>query len=366
NHGVKVVISIENNSSEEFYNFLLDSHARKTFYNQLDQITREYMLDGVNINFEHLPVPSRNTMLNDFLLEMHILLSIINPGAEVSFTGPAINAGGWDFTGLAAACDYIFIMGYDFKGGWSDHSGPSAPLTGGYYNLTRTLKKEYEDVVATHPEKLILGIPYYGNKWLTNSREPRALVVEHARTYRYRDLIDEAQYYGILWDSISQTPWYIIEEDNKIYQVWFDNRESLALKYDLADTYDIKGVGIWALGYDRDYTELWDELRLRYLDTSSKHVSVFDSQTTTLIYPNPFDNEAKLNFKAPVEGVLTLRVFDNMGKQQSIRQFDYGQPGNPSTYYLGSDLSNGNYFVKMVFESEQKLTKQGFKILKLR
>ena len=365
NHGVKIIISLENSNSEEFYNFLLDSHARKTFYNQLDQITREYMLDGVNINFEHLPVPSRNTMLNDFLLEMHDLLSIINPGAEVSFSGPAINAGGWDFAGLAASCDYIFIMGYDFKGAWSDHTGASAPLTGGFYNLTRTLEKEYADVVTTHPEKLILGIPYFGNKWLTNSREPHTEAIEHIRTYRYRKLIDESKEYGLLWDSVSQTPWYIIEENNNIYQVWFDNRESLALKYDLADSYNIKGVGMWALGYDRDYTELWDELRSRYLDTSSKKDTPRAQEPQIKVAPNPFVNETHISFQAAASGNMIIRIFDSQGKQKSITRQTYDLPFETVSFTIGTNLPQGSYYVRIIFESEHNSVKKTSRILKI-
>jgi len=101
-HGVRVIITVDNDSSEEFYQFLLDSHARKTFYQHIESLVIEYKLDGVNVNFEHLPIPSRNTMLNDFLLEMHDLLTIITPWAEVSFTVRAIDGGGLDFSGLGA------------------------------------------------------------------------------------------------------------------------------------------------------------------------------------------------------------------------------------------------------------------------
>ncbi|MBT3241788.1 MAG: T9SS type A sorting domain-containing protein [Bacteroidetes bacterium] len=352
-NGVKVVISIVNYDSEEFYDFLLDSHARKTFYNDLELLVRDNHLDGVNIDFEHLPIPNRNNMLNDFLLEMHDLLNLITPGAEVSFAGPAINAGGWDFVGLAASCDYIFIMGYDFKGGWSDNAGPSSPLTGGYYNLTRTLEKEYEDVVSTNPEKLILGVPYFGNKWITNSIDAKSGVVEHVRAYRYRDLIIEGLSSGMLWHDDSNTSWYIkIGGDNTIYQTWFDTRQSLALKYDLADSYDIKGVGIWALGYDRDHPELWNELRSRYLDTSSKTVESAKQKSEFNIYPNPFVSLSNISFNLIEGGSLTIRIYNQQGKLVAQVARGHFEPGKHSISKWGSDLPVGSYYCQFIHTVE--------------
>jgi len=345
-HGVRVIITVDNDSSEEFYQFLLDSHARKTFYQHIESLVIEYKLDGVNVNFEHLPIPSRNTMLNDFLLEMHDLLTIITPWAEVSFTGPAIDAGGWDFTGLAASCDYIFIMGYDFKGGWSDETGPSAPLTGGFYNLTRTLEKEYDDVVANTPEKLILGFPYYGNKWESASLEPYSPVVDHVNAYRYRDLIDEGLYHGLLWDSISQTPWYRYTENEKYYQVWFETRESLSLKYDLIDKHQIKGLGIWALGYDRDHAELWDEIRERYFDTSSRSGMKGNETLKLNCYPNPSSEWLHISIHTPSLAPIHLTIYSASGNLIENKTIDSSLPGDYHLNYSIEHLPDGIYIIQ--------------------
>ena len=73
------------------------------------------------------------------------------PDAEISFAGPAVNWGGWQFTGLAEACDYIFIMGYSFYGSWSTTTGPCAPLMGGSINISNTVNTQYSSVVQSHP-----------------------------------------------------------------------------------------------------------------------------------------------------------------------------------------------------------------------
>jgi hypothetical protein len=40
-------------------------------------------------------------------------------------------------------------------------------------------------------------------------------------------------------------------------QTWFDDEQSLSLKYALARGNNLGGVGMWALGYDAGRTELW-------------------------------------------------------------------------------------------------------------
>ncbi len=84
----------------------------------------------------------------------------INEDLEVSYAAPAVNWGGWDLTGLANSCDYLFVMGYDFYGSWSSNAGPTAPLVGGSYNVTNTIYTQYANVSTFYPEKIILGVPY--------------------------------------------------------------------------------------------------------------------------------------------------------------------------------------------------------------
>ena len=67
----------------------------------------------------------------------------VSPDLEVSYASPAVNWGGWDLTGLAESCDYLFVMGYDFYGSWSSVTGPTAPLkTNTPYNITNTIDVE--------------------------------------------------------------------------------------------------------------------------------------------------------------------------------------------------------------------------------
>ena len=264
NEGVKVIMVAVNFNRDAIHTLLTDASAKNNFFRQAKTKINQYKLDGINVDFEGLYSADRGSLLNNFMKDLTDYMHREVPGSEVSFAGPAVNWGGWDLAGLANSCDYIFIMGYAFYGSWSSTSGPGAPLTGGSYNITNTVTVQYAQVTENHPEKLILGVPYYGTRWQTADNRAYSSTVDYINHPRFVTAIKEGENYGLNWDGKSQTPWYAYQIGNDWYQVWFDSRYSLGLKYDLADTKNLRGVGMWALGYDLDRSDLWNELRVRY------------------------------------------------------------------------------------------------------
>jgi len=325
-NGVKVILSTTNFEASQMHQLLNSDAAKQNLFANLKNKVTTYKLDGVNIDFEEYYPADRGDLLNGFMAELTNYLHKEIPGCEVSFAGPSVNWGGWKVTGLANACDYIFIMGYAFAGSWSEYSGSNAPLFGDTYCIANTLSNLYADVIKNDPQKLILGVPYYGNKWRTKTEEPHAAVVSYSNSTRYFDDFAQAQKYGLLWENIDKTPWYRWQQnDTTWYQVWFDNDSSLGLKYDLAKTYNLKGVGMWALGYDSNRTELWNTIEKRFLVSGlNKHDIVEPKFELSQNYPNPFNPETVISYQvaAPLnlpEGetfiFVTLKVFNILGKE---------------------------------------------------
>ena len=52
--------------------------------------------------------------------------------------------------------------------------------------------------------------------------------------------------------------------DNTTKEIWFDDDYTLGKKFDYAISKKLKGVGVWALGYDNGYEELWDVIDDRF------------------------------------------------------------------------------------------------------
>ncbi|MDP3149205.1 MAG: glycosyl hydrolase family 18 protein [Ignavibacteria bacterium] len=316
-NGVKVILSTTNFEASQMRQLLNSDSAKQNLFLNLKNKVEAYKLDGVNIDFEEYYSADRGDLLNNFMKQLTDSLHAAIPNCEVSFAGPAVNWSGWKLAGLANACDYIFIMGYAFAGSWSDYTGSNAPLLGGTYNITNTITKQYADVIKTNPKKLILGVPYYGNKWTTRSSTPHDSTISYGKTTRFRDDVTASQTYGLLWENTEKTPWYRWKlNDTTWYQVWFDNDTSLGMKYDLAKANNLKGIGMWALGYDGSRTELWDAIEKHVVEVDAAESEIVaDKFILSQNYPNPFNPETIISWQSAVGSYVTLKVFDVLGNE---------------------------------------------------
>jgi spore germination protein YaaH len=260
-NGVKVILTAILFSGNDIHTLITTPAYKNTFFLNIKNKILEGNADGVNIDFESLNNADKGTNIVTFMHDLTTYLHNEIPGSEVSYAGPAVNwSGYWDLVGLANACDYIFIMGYAFAGSWNSNSGPMAPLTGGSINITNTVNTQYGTITQNNPHKLILGLPYYGYEWITSGGQARASVISGEGSTFYHEYQSGANTYGEIWDAQSQSPWYKYYDGDDWHQVWCDNDSSLGLKYDLAQSNNLKGVGMWALGYDEERMELWHEL----------------------------------------------------------------------------------------------------------
>ncbi|MCB9250346.1 MAG: hypothetical protein H6613_18240 [Ignavibacteriales bacterium] len=92
-------------------------------------------------------------------------------------------------------------MGYDFYGSWSSTTGPTAPLTGGSYNVSNTINTQYGTLSTFYPEKLILGVPYFGPHWETANSNEGSAINKFVTSVRFRDAQPLSETYGIKWST---------------------------------------------------------------------------------------------------------------------------------------------------------------------
>ena len=371
--GVKAIMTVVNFDAPTINKFLSDEELAQTLMENIYSVINEYKLDGVNIDFEAMYNSDEGEPINNFMSGLSDYLKSQNENLEISFAAPAINWNDdWNFDGLAAACDYIFIMGYDFYGSWSDVTGPVAPLTGGTYNvnLQRTIYEDYWGVVQTSPEKLILGVPYYGTYWTCESDEENSDVIEFIDNLKYRTIKNNFFDSQLNWSDEYKTPW-LVWEDSTWNQIWFDDDSSLAMKYDLVLDNNLKGAGMWALGYDDGYAELWETLDEKFGDSNSGVELVSDDEVELLLeqnYPNPFGAESSttVRFGFPngsrlenglIVSHITLKLFNSLGEEVAalvkgnklagLYEITFSMPPNlPSGVYFYSLNSNGVVLTK--------------------
>ncbi len=352
NNNIKLVMSVSNFDPAQIHKLLTVNEMQDKLFAEIADTIRIYNFAGINIDFENLLASDRGTLINNFMKSLgDYLKSLYN--VEVSFDSPAVNNGGWDFTALSNSCDYLFVMGYDFYGSSSTTTGPSAPLTGAVASITNSFKQYYGNVQS---DKLILGVPYYGNYWRTDSQSPYASVTPYdsarssndwvAPVLRYNEIIPKYSSGQKMWDIVSGTPW-IRWQDTRWNQIWYDDENSLSDKLNFALTKKLKGIGIWALGYDDGRTELWNAIESKLVTGIEKQKnSLPDKIILHQNFPNPFNPSTVISFELPAPAFVSLNVYDQLGRKVAALSNGFQQAGLHKFVYDIKNMSSasGIYF----------------------
>ncbi|MHB8132345.1 MAG: glycosyl hydrolase family 18 protein [Mobilitalea sp.] len=354
-NNVKLIMTVSNFNSDEIHSLLTDNGKRKNLFKNIANTIIQVGYSGMIIDFENVNAGNdRQYAFKNFIRLLKQELNVF-PSFELSVALPANGSGDWDFTGIAEYCDFVFIMGYDYYGSWSSTTGPSAPLTGTTFYLKKDIDEYYKDVA---PQKIILGVPYYGNIWDVNSGEPYADAnsfngVNQTNNWQaslfYKDIVSNYSSYEKLFDDVSSTSWMRYKESDSTWkQIWYDDTTSLALKYDWVLQKDFKGIGIWALGYDDGRTELWDLIYNKFFKPTSVTIDepINYGYELKQNYPNPFNPSTIIKYNMPAAGYVSLKIYDMLGREIYNLVNGYKTAGEYSVEFRvkSKEFSSGVYF----------------------
>lgn len=252
--------------------FLGSSTSKQTLITNLINAVQQRNAKGVNIDFEGVP-NAQSAAFTSFMISLCNQMHASVPNSEVSIALPAVNWNNtYDVTSMAPYVDLFCIMGYDYYWSGSTTAGPTDPLynfqTSYNYTLTKSITYYLDNGVPK--SKLVLGLPYYGREWPTSaSTVPSATTATGVtRTYDYVRTNSTGNYNTAQWDANSFTPYYTYNNGNW-NQCFINSAWSLGKRYDVVNQQGIAGIGIWALGYDDGYTELWDKISEKFSDCGS-------------------------------------------------------------------------------------------------
>ena len=256
--GVKVKLCVtlfDSNSLET----LLSSSLNRT--NAISNLLNKVLLrnaDGVDIDFELVPSSQRDNLVL-FMQELSDTFHANMDDPIITMATPAIDwSNAWDYNALAQICDGLFIMGYNYFYSGSQTAGPVSPLGGYFYDLNYTVQ-DYLDKVDNQLDKLILGLPYYGYDWPVTNALMNAITTGSGTARTYNSCQSFLNNYNSNWNTLSNSNW-IPYNDNNWQQIWYDDSLSLSIKYEYAKNMDLGGVGIWALGYDNNSSQMWGSI----------------------------------------------------------------------------------------------------------
>ncbi len=273
-HNVKFALTVISHRDDVSDKFL---DCRECWVTLTDNIIAELLDKGikdVNLNFEYAeytPIEKAkqfteftkyiNERLDETFGDSKIVVS--------SFADSIVKERVSEIEGLSKVADRIFIMAYDFHRPTSDTAGPVAPMGGKGVHAEYDIETMMNDYLSkVPPNKLLLGVPYYGYNWVVESEDQYSKRIEgtddngFSQSQTYQNVMETILKVKpeLRWDDLAKTPYftYISPDTGYTREVYFDNVESLSFKYNMVIEKDLAGIGIWALGYDGGYDDLWN------------------------------------------------------------------------------------------------------------
>ena len=221
--------------------------------------------DGINIDWEwNSPAPVTNPAdgkpiepeFENFMKNLYNRMKTVNPNQHLSFDtySDLSDEGLYVNSNLSSYCDAVILMNYDLN---THYTGPNSPGPNStYFDVADSISEAKKYFPSN---EIILGLPFYSYDMVCSGSSP-GVKVSSLTTVYIGDAITGAQTYGRIWDSNSQTPWYKYQVGNQWHQVWYDDNQSLGIKYAYAQSQGIAGISFWALGYEATYPQIWQQL----------------------------------------------------------------------------------------------------------
>ncbi len=267
------IINLDPNSIAQ--NINSQAHQQKIITNTLQEMTSGNFQD-LNIDLEYSGTPD-SALTQQFTGFVQKLTSAVHesiPGSIVTIDTYANSVAKpkiFDIKSLGQIVDGIVIMAYDINRLDSLRTGPISPLFGNgkyAYDVTTSVN-DYLSIVP--PEKILLGVPFYGYEWPTLDNTPNSFVVNSSHgpeISSYSRSLTTAKDHSasLIFDDESKSVWfsYFEQSSHTWRQVWFENERSLGVKFDLVNDLKLGGIAIFALGYDgKDAGPLWHEVKLK-------------------------------------------------------------------------------------------------------
>ncbi len=251
--------------------FFSSSVSQQTLISNLISLVQSRGAHGVNIDFEGIP-SSQKTNFTNFMINLSAQMHNAIPGSQVSTVLYAVDWNNvFDVTTLSQHVDLFVLMGYGYYWTNSSNAGPVDPL---YHYISNSYKYSLSRTITYYLDKglpadqFVVGLPYYGRDWpVSNGTIPSSTTsAGSAKTYSQIRNNSSGFYTTKIWHNPSKTPYYTYVNGSTIRQCFGLDTESLTERLRLIRKRGLAGMGIWALGYDNGYSDLWNVLENEFTD----------------------------------------------------------------------------------------------------
>lgn len=260
-YGTKLYLSVTSFGRHNNRKFLSDEQSREIFITEVLNLMNERKgaFSGIDLNFEAIDSVD-SPKFTQFVKQLSSRLNVA--GYDLILDVPYFNRHDiFNYEELSPHVLYFNIMGYDFNGEQSLFPGSMAPLHALEGGLSLETAVNDLLVLGIPGKKILLSLPLYGVVWDITDVE-RGGACQYKTSLPYYQI--ESQYgidYNPFYDALSGSFFYIIENDQERLACWYENGTSLDLKFRWVRSKNLRGVGLWALGYDQASVDIWNAVQ---------------------------------------------------------------------------------------------------------
>ncbi|XP_039694632.1 di-N-acetylchitobiase [Pteropus medius] len=281
--GARVVLK-----GDVFLKDIIDPTFRASWIAHKLMVAKTQYMDGINIDIEQEvncsspEYDALTALVKETTESFHREIEGSQVTFDVAWSSKCIDRRCYNYTGIADACDFLFVMSYDEQSQvWSECiAAANAP-----YNQTLAAYDEYIEM-GINPKKLVMGVPWYGYDYtcLTLTEDhvctiakvpfrgaPCSDAAGHQVPYKMIMKQVNSSISGIQWNKDQQAPYFNYKDSTgRFHQVWYDNPQSISLKAAFIQTRGLRGIGMWnanCLDYSGDTVakqqteEMWKALK---------------------------------------------------------------------------------------------------------
>ncbi len=286
NPQLKILISVGGWGGDGFSDAALTAESRELFSQSMLQFIERYQFDGVDLDWEYpsndmASIKARPEDKQNFTLMLASLRQHLDARSKDKqralndqyLLTIAAGAGQYYLDGVelpqvAAQCDFINLMTYDFYNGWATSAGHHANL---YHAVHEPNADSADQAVRLYlangvsADKIVLGCPFYGRS-LRGVAAPGLGGQGTPKTngnYSYHrissELIPSGRYVRH-WDTAAQVPW-LYDGDEFIS---YEDAESISLKGQYVKQHALAGAMFWEYTEDQTNTllnALWESIQ---------------------------------------------------------------------------------------------------------
>lgn len=280
----RVELVLKQFNNDDITTFLNNEKSHLKFFEDLDSLILAYPISGINIDIEYSGENSQ-ALREPFVIFMRKLdwyldtkYKNIQLSVDVYASAASSQQSLWDIKAIGQYVDYIIVMAYDFHQRSSEQAGPVAPLFSEDSKWNKDINQHLKIFLDQVPrEKILLGIPFYGYGWQTDSSQPKAntykdtgFTVSYKKAKELLSLAEgktseEKTWLGATqikksFDDDALSPYITYSQDGELYTIYYEDPQSIAYKLEYARQLDLAGIAIWALGYEDNDRELWQAI----------------------------------------------------------------------------------------------------------